>query len=110
VYIFEKEHVFCKNREQRRGQHDRSEKTLFVWIVQPRTLIGAQFMLLGGNSKAREYFKKHGMDSQPTKVKYSNTFTIQYKEQLKVQVENMYVYVFYHSIVTLKKKHFDTNG
>lgn len=52
-----------------------------------------QFMLLGGNSKAREYFKKHGIDSQPAKVKYSNSFAIQYKEQLKAQVEKMYVYM-----------------
>jgi hypothetical protein len=48
-------------------------------------------MLLGGNAKAREHFKKNGLDGKPAKEKYSSASAMQYKSQLKSQVEKVYV-------------------
>ena len=46
-------------------------------------------MQLGGNAKAREHFKKYGLDGKAAKEKYSNANAIQYKQKLKAQVEKV---------------------
>lgn len=46
------------------------------------------FMQLGGNSRARTVFKKHGIDGHhKAHQKYSSTAAIQYKRQLRTEVD-----------------------
>lgn len=48
-----------------------------------------QFMALGGNARAREYFTKHEIHSQPIQIKYNSSFAMQYREELRTQMEEM---------------------